>query len=471
MKPPASSDAFARHTPMMQQYLRIKAQYPDMLLFYRMGDFYEMFFDDAERASRLINITLTRRGESAGEPIKMAGVPYHAVDQYLARLVKLGESVAICEQIGDPNTAKGPVERQVTRVVTPGTLTDAALLEDKRDNVLLALHRQRATLGLAWLSLSSGRFAVLETAPSNLATELERLGPAEILVAEDAPRDMPNGFPVSVRRLPPWQFDLETARRSLAAHFETRDLSGFGAADLTAAVSAAGALLEYARGTQGTAIAHVKALVVEMERAYVRMDPATRRNLELTETIRGDPSPTLFSMLDTCATSMGSRFLRHTLHHPLRDRTVLKARHDAVGALAADGPGAPWQKLHQALRQCGDVERITARIALRSARPRDLAGLRETLKLLPSLHASPLAMPGARLGELASALIPQDAATSLLDAAIKTEPGAIVREGGVIADGYDAELDELRAIQTNCGEFLMQLETRERARTGISNLK
>ena len=471
MKTGAASDSFAAHTPMMQQYLRIKAQYPDMLVFYRMGDFYEMFYGDAERAARLLDITLTRRGESAGEPIKMAGVPYHAVDQYLGRLVKLGESVAICEQIGDPNTAKGPVERQVTRVVTPGTLTDAALLEDKRDNVLVALHRHRSTLGLAWLTLASGRFAVMETAPSNLAAELERLAPAEILIAEDAAADFLNGASASVKRLPPWQFDLESARRVLTAHFETRDLAGFGAADLTAAISAAGALLEYARRTQGTAIAHVKALVVEMERAYVRMDPATRRNLELTETIRGDPAPTLFSLLDTCATSMGSRFLRHTLHHPLRDRSALKARHDAVGALAADTPGAPHQKLRQILKQCADVERITARIALRSARPRDLAGLRETLKLLPDLNAALASLPGARLGELAGALVPQQGATALLDAAIKAEPGAVVREGGVIADGYDTELDELRAIQANGGEFLAQLETSERARTGISNLK
>ena len=340
---------------MMQQYLRIKAQYPDMLLFYRMGDFYEMFYGDAERASRLLDITLTRRGESAGEAIKMAGVPYHAVDQYLARLVKLGESVAICEQIGDPSTAKGPVERQVTRVVTPGTLTDAALLEDKRDSLLLALHRDRACLGLAWLSLASGRFAVMETAPANLPAELERLAPAEILVAEDAPRDFPNGSAASLRRLPPWQFDLESARRALTRQFETHDLSGFGADGLTAAISAAGALLEYARSTQGTAIAHVTGLVVEHERAYVLMDPATRRNLELTETIRGDAAPTLFSLLDTCATSMGSRFLRHTLHHPLRDRTVLKARYDAVGALAADAPECALseaESINEAMRGC-----------------------------------------------------------------------------------------------------------------------
>ncbi|MBI1964903.1 MAG: DNA mismatch repair protein MutS [Betaproteobacteria bacterium] len=442
-----------------------------MLVFYRMGDFYELFYDDAERAARLLDITLTRRGESAGEPIRMAGVPHHSVEQYLARLVKLGESVAICEQTGDPNTSKGPVERKVTRVVTPGTLTDAALLEEKRDNLLLALHRERATLGLAWLSLASGRFAVMETAPANLTAELERLAPAEILVAEDAELPGLNGCAAAVRRLPPWQFDREAAARALTQQFGTHDLSGFGAADLTAAVSAAGALLEYAKSTQGTAIAHVRALNVEQDSAYVRMDPATRRNLELTETLRGEPAPTLYSLLDTCATGMGSRWLRHALHHPLRDRGAVQARLDAVGMLVGASSDAPWRVLHGILKQCVDVERITARIALRSARPRDLAGLRETLKRLPGLDAAlgPLSAP--RLAGLAGALAPQESLVALLDAAIRPEPAAVLREGGVIADGHDAELDELRAIRSNCGEFLLQLETRERARTGIANLK
>ncbi|MBI3045286.1 MAG: DNA mismatch repair protein MutS [Betaproteobacteria bacterium] len=456
---------------MMQQYLRIKAQHPDMLVFYRMGDFYELFYDDAERAARLLDITLTRRGESAGEPIKMAGVPHHAVDQYLARLVKLGESVAICEQIGDPNASRGPVERQVTRVVTPGTLTDAALLEEKRDNLLLALCPQRGTMGLAWLSLASGRFAVMETAAANVAAELERLAPSEILVPEDAAAEFLNGSTTAVKRLSPWQFDLDAARRALARQFETHDLSGFGAADLTAAVSAAGALLEYARSTQGTAIAHVKSLTVEQERAWVRMDPATRRNLELTETIRGEPAPTLFSLLDTCATGMGSRCLRQALHHPLRDRATLAARLDAVGVLAGNGTGTPHQDLHALLKQCVDVERIAARVALRSARPRDLSGLRETLGLLPELGAALATLASPRLAALAQALAPQDALAALLAAAIKPEPAAVLREGGVIADGYDAALDELRAIQSNCGEFLLELEGRERARTGIANLK
>jgi len=460
-----------RHTPMMQQYLRIKAQYPDTLVFYRMGDFYELFYNDAERAARLLDITLTRRGESAGEPIKMAGVPHHAVDQYLARLVKLGESVAICEQTGDPSASRGPVERQVTRVVTPGTLTDAALLEDKRDSILMAILPQRPLLGIAWLALSSGRFAVMETTAPNLAVELERLAPAEVLLPEDAALNGLDGRAIAIKRLPPWHFDRDAATRALNAQFGTHDLSGFGAADLTAALGAAGALLEYARSTQGTVLGHIRSLIVEQERRYLRMDPATRRNLELTETIRGETEPTLLSLLDTCATAMGSRLLRHTLHHPLTDRAALAARLDSVSELMADGTGARYARIRELLAECADVERITARVALRSARPRDLSALRDTLNLLPRLGTvlSPLAT--ARLAELGAGLAPVEEVSALLAAAIKPEPAAVLREGGVIADGYDAELDELRAIQTNCGEFLMQLEARERERTGIPNLK
>jgi len=457
---------------MMQQYLRIKAQYPDMLVFYRMGDFYELFYSDAERAARLLDITLTRRGESAGQPIKMAGVPHHAVEQYLARLVKLGESAAICEQTGDPNASKGPVERQVTRVVTPGTLTDAALLDDKRDNILLAILPERGLFGLAWLSLSSGRFAVTETPARELAGELERLSPAEILLPEGAAIGELEACPAAIKQLPPWQFDRDSAIRALTQQFETRDLSGFGAADLTAAIGAAGALLEYARTTQGTAMAHVRSLVVEQDRLYLRMDPATRRNLELTETIRGEPSPTLFSLLDSCATTMGSRLLRHTLHHPLRDRAALAARLDSVTVLCGNGADTtPHEHIRRLLGDCADIERITARIALRSARPRDLTALRQTLTALPQFAPAMDGLAAARLTELAGALAPADELTALLGAAIKPEPAAVLREGNVIADGYDDELDELRGIESNCGEFLMQLEARERERSGIANLK
>ena len=452
---------------MMQQYLRIKSQHPDMLLFYRMGDFYELFFDDAERAARMLDITLTTRGASAGEPIRMAGVPYHAVEQYLAKLVRLGESVAICEQIGDPGTSKGPVERKVTRIVTPGTLTDSALLEDKRDNLLLALHRNRTTLGLAWLSLASGRFAIMETLPASLAHELERLRPSEVLIAEDSTWPELNGE-TTTRRLAPWQFESDGARRALCRQFETIDLSGFGAADHPVAVAAAGALLEYARTTQGTAIAHVKSLAVEHPGAYVRMDPATRRNLEISETIRGEPAPTLFSLLDTCATGMGSRWLRHALHHPLRDRSVLRARHGAVAALLASGAQPRLQAL---LKGCVDVERITARIALKSARPRDLSGLCDTLKRVPGLASELGIVASPRLIELAGALSAHDEIVALLGCSVRPEPAAVLREGGVIADGYDTELDELRSLQSNCGQFLLDLEARERARSGIPNLK
>jgi len=467
MKSEAPAQPHGSHTPMMQQYLRIKAEHAHTLLFYRMGDFYELFYDDAERAAKLLDITLTARGASNGEPIRMAGVPYHAVEQYLAKLVKLGESVAICEQIGDPSTSKGPVERKVTRVVTPGTLTDSALLEDKRDSLLLALHRSRATLGLAWLSLASGRFVIMETPASNLANEIERLRPSEVLVAEDAQWPELAAF-AAVRKLAPWQFDADGARRALCRQFETLDLAAFGATEHPVAIAAAGALLDYALATQGTGIAHVKSLAVEHPSAYVRMDPATRRNLEISETIRGEPAPTLFSLLDTCASAMGSRWLRHAVHHPLRDRAVLRARHGAIAALLAAGA---QPRVHALLKGCVDVERITARIALRSARPRDLSGLCETLKRLPALAALLAASPSPRLAELAASLAPDEALLTLLASAIRPEPAAVLREGGVIADGYDAELDELRGLQNNCGQFLLDLEARERARSGIANLK
>ncbi len=455
----------------MQQYLRIKAEHPDKLLFYRMGDFYELFFEDAVRAAKLMDITLTQRGASAGEPIKMAGVPYHSVEQYLAKLVKLGESVAICEQIGDPATSKGPVDRQVTRVVTPGTLTDAALLDDRRENLLLAINLQGDQLGIAWLSLASGRFVALETRRENLASELQRLQPAEILMADDCDDSITETSGAVVKRLSAWQFDRDAANRVLIRHFNTRDLSGFGADELGPALGAAGALFEYARSTQAASIAHVRALAVERDSEYVRMDAATRRNLEISETLRGDPEPTVLSLLDTCATTMGSRWLRHALHHPLRDRTVVSARLDAVAILRGASAEDPYRKLHDALRGISDVERITARIALRNARPRDLSALRETLVALPVLKSLLGVLSSPRLQALSDDLGPLPELTDLLARAILPEPAAIIREGGVINDGFDADLDELRGIQNNCGEFLIALEVRERSRTGIANLK
>ncbi|MDO8810916.1 MAG: DNA mismatch repair protein MutS, partial [Gallionella sp.] len=389
------------HTPMMRQYLAIKAQHSDMLLFYRMGDFYELFHDDAVRAAKLLDITLTQRGASNGQPIKMAGVPYHAVEQYLARLVKLGESVAICEQIGDPATSKGPVERKVVRIVTPGTVTDSALLEEKRDCLLLAISShdkgRPGGVGLAWLNLASGQFFVCETAADNLPAELERLQPSEILHAENA------GLQVSIhaafKALPDWHFDLETARRALCQQFATLDLAGFGCDDFTVGLEAAGALLGYAKLTQGQAISHIRSIQIYSADQYIRMDAATRRNLEITQTLRGEPAPTLLSLLDTCATNMGSRLLHHWLHHPLRDRAVLGAR-----LLAVEQLSNMHHKVHDHLKPCVDVERITARIALRSARPRDLSGLRDTLRTLPQLHATLAACDSPLIAALADAL-------------------------------------------------------------------
>ena len=457
---------------MMQQYLRLKAQHPDILLFYRMGDFYELFHADAEKAARLLDITLTTRGASAGVPIKMAGVPYHAAEQYLAKLLKLGESVAICEQIGDPNTSKGPVERAVTRIVTPGTLTDSALLDEKSDNVLLALAVENNSAGLAWLSLANGELRVAEVPQRMLAGELTRLRPAEILVADRNPLSSllptlsgPNGT-AALTRLPEWHFDYAAARQQLLKHFNLHSLAGFGCEDLRPAIAAAGALLEYARKTQGQALSHVNALRPERADAYVRMDAATRRNLELTETLRGTPAPTLCSLLDNCATGMGSRLLRHWLHHPLRDREVLANRHEAVEELAQTGSTAP----RDALRRMSDVERIGARIALKSARPRDLSGLRDSLAALPALGALLAHASAPRLAELRHDLAVPPECAALLTRAILPEP-ALLREGGVINDGYDAGLDELRALQNNSSEFLVQLEARERERTGIHSLK
>jgi DNA mismatch repair protein MutS len=467
----------SQHTPMMQQYLRIKAQHPDMLMFYRMGDFYELFFDDAEKAAKLLDITLTRRGASAGESIKMAGVPYHAAEQYLAKLVRLGESVVICEQTGDPATAKGLVERQVTRIITPGTLTDNALLEEKRDCVLLALVLHEATLGLAWLNLAAGQLYIMETSMDNLASELERLKPAEILLSESLETSTVfNGVGalknLSLKRLPVWQFDVDAAVRNLVRQFGTRDLSGFGCDGLQPSLGAAGALLEYARLTQGASIIHVRALQVERDSAYVRMDAATRRNLEISETIRGEASPTLLSLLDTCSTNMGSRLLRQWLHHPLRDHAMVQQRLESVSALiGAAGLGGAYHAVRECFRHVADIERITARIALKSARPRDLSGLRDSLKRLPEVIAAIAGCVSEHIATLAQAMAPDAVLVSLLEQSLREEPSAVLREGGVIADDYDAELDGLRAMQDNGGEFLLQLEARERARTGIASLK
>ncbi|CAM5279630.1 DNA mismatch repair protein MutS [Thauera mechernichensis] len=474
-----SEAEIAAHTPMMQQYLRIKAQHPRTLLFYRMGDFYELFFEDAEKAARLLDITLTTRGQSSGKPIRMAGVPFHAVEQYLARLVKLGESVVIAEQVGEPGTTKGPMERAVSRIVTPGTLTDAALLDDRRDALLLAANMHRGVLGLAWLNLANGDFRLMQCQSDALQAQFERLRPAEVLVPDGLALPRLDNLAPALRRLADWQFDADTGTRLLTGHFGTRDLVGFGVEDLPVALGAASALYDYAQATQRQTLAHVTGLTVERESEYLRLDAATRRNLELTETLRGEAAPTLLSLLDTCITSMGSRWLRHALHHPLRERSVPTARHAAVAELIGEAAaygidsrdGRRAANVRGALRGVADVDRITARIALRSARPRDLSALRDSLARLPELDSALHACEAALLFEIRAALDIAPEPLALLRQAIADEPAAMVRDGGVIASGYDAELDELRAIQTNCGEFLLALETRERERTGISGLK
>ena len=457
-----------QHTPMMRQYLGIKAQYPDMLLFYRMGDFYELFHDDAEKASRLLGITLTRRGASAGEAIRMAGVPYHSAEQYLAKLVKLGEAVAICEQVGDPAKSKGPVERQVTRILTPGTLTDSALLDDTRDNVLLALCPGEEALGLARINLASGQFVLNEIEPRLLAQELERIGPAELLLPDDFSHPAIDGVKCPKKRLATWQFDRDSATQSLTRQFSTYDLTGFGCADLTVAISAAGALLDYLKHTQRTALPHIRGLTVEQSAAFVQLDAATRRNLEIDLTLRGEPSPTLYSLLDTTETAMGARLLRRWLHHPLRDRQQIGARHAAIGELIERGDEVALRGL---LRPIGDIERMTSRVALKTARPRDLSGLRDSLRQLPLLIDTLRQAAAPGLQALVAQLSAPETVVTLLARAIQPEPSAVLREGGVIAEGYDAELDELRGIQTHCGEFLLAFEAAEKERTGIANLK
>jgi DNA mismatch repair protein MutS len=456
------------HTPMMRQYLGLKAQHPDMLLFYRMGDFYELFFEDAEKASKLLGITLTQRGSSNGQPIKMAGVPYHAAEQYLAKLAKLGEAVAICEQVGDPATSKGPVAREVARILTPGTLTDTALLDESRDNQLLSIFQSDGVLGLARLNLASGSFVLSEIAVGLLAQEIERITPSEILFSDDFQHMALSMAKVAKKRLSPWQFDFDSAFSTLTKQFNTYDLNGFGCADLKPAICAAGALLDYVKHTQRTTLPHINAISVETTSAYIQLDAATRRNLEIDITLRGEVSPTLYSLLNTTQTAMGARFLRQWLHHPLRDRNLSMKRHEAIADLIASGR---YAELRQALRPIGDIERITARVALKTARPRDLSGLAVSLQQLPLLQTLLKNHTSSLLQTLNDSLSAPHAVVNLLAAAIKTEPSVVLREGGVIADGYDAELDELRAIQTDHGDFLLQFEAAEKARTGISNLK
>jgi DNA mismatch repair protein MutS len=457
------------HTPVMQQYLRIKAQYPDVLLFYRMGDFYELFFEDARRAARLLDITLTARGQSAGEPIPMAGVPVQTLDTYLARAVRKGESVAICEQIGDPAKAKGPVERQVVRVVTPGTVTDDALLEERRDTLLAALSPNGERFGLAWIELASGRFHALEsTGHEAMAAELERLRPAELLIPEDASTRGLAGPGTAVRARPPWHFEAASAERQLCEQFGTRDLSGFGLAGRALAVGAAGCLLQYLRDTQKSALPHLRGIRCEERDEALLLDAATRRNLELDTSLSGRPDSTLVGVLDRTATAMGGRELRRWIQRPLRPRAPRERRLQAIEALLDTGLHAA---VHELLRQVGDIERILARVALRSARPRDLAGLRDALGRLPELQSVLAGIDSPLLAQLAEETGTHPGVHSLLTAAFIATPPALLREGGVIASGFDADLDELRRISEHSDEALLELERRERERTGFANLR
>jgi len=463
-----NSGLMENHTPMMRQYLGLKAQHPDMLLFYRMGDFYELLFEDAEKASKLLGITLTQRGSSNGQPIKMAGVPYHAAEQYLAKLAKLGEAVAICEQVGDPATSKGPVAREVARILTPGTLTDTALLDELRDNQLLSIFQADGVVGLARLNLASGSFVLSEIAVGLLAQEIERIAPSEILYADDFQHAALSLSKVAKKRLSSWQFDFDSAFSTLTKQFNTYDLNGFGCADLKPAICAAGALLDYVKHTQRTTLPHINAISVETTSAYIQLDAATRRNLEIDITLRGEAAPTLYSLLNTTQTAMGARLLRQWLHHPLRDRSLSMKRHEAIADLIASGR---YTELRQALRSIGDIERITGRVALKTARPRDLSGLAASLQQLPILQTLLQNLTSSLLQTLGEHLSAPHTVVNLLTTAIKAEPSVVLREGGVIADGYDAELDELRAIQTDHGDFLLQFEAAEKERTGIANLK
>jgi len=455
------------HTPMMQQYLRIKAEFPDTLVFYRMGDFYELFFDDARKGNRLLDITLTSRGQSAGEPVVMAGVPVHSVETYLAKLIKLGEAVALCEQVGDVATAKGPVERKVVRVVTPGTVTDTELLADKSDALLLAVARVGKSWGLAWLALTGGELGLTECSEAELGAWLARLAPAEVLVDRDHVPVALTQARVTLTHRPAWQFDAALGLRKLCEQLRVASLAGFNAQELRAAHAAGAALLSFAEHTQGQALAHVRRLSVERASDLLDLPPTTHRNLELTQTLRGEDAPTLLSLIDTCRTGMGSRALRHWLTHPLRERRVATQRHDAIDALQA----AHVEGLRDALRGISDVERITARIALRQVRPRELTGLRATLQALPLLRAQVPVGEAALLDMLAEALTPPAEIVDVLTRTIADEPAVLLRDGGVIATGFDAALDELRGISQNCDAFLLELEARERTRTGIPNLR
>jgi DNA mismatch repair protein MutS len=460
-----SQSDLSSHTPMMQQYWKLKNQHPDQLMFYRMGDFYEIFYEDAKKAAKLLDITLTARGQSAGQAIPLCGIPYHAAEGYLAKLVKLGESVVICEQIGDPATSKGPVERQVVRIITPGTVSDEALLDERRDNLLAAVLGDERLFGLAVLDITSGRFSVLEiNGWENLLAELERLNPVELLIPDDWPQGLPAEKRRGAKRRAPWDFERDTAHKSLCQ----QDLKGFGCENLTLAIGAAGCLLAYAKETQRTALPHLRSLRHERLDDTVILDGASRRNLELDINLAGGRDNTLQSVVDRCQTAMGSRLLSRWLNRPLRDRTTLEARQESIACLLER---YHFETLQPQLKEIGDLERILARIGLRNARPRDLARLRDALAALPTLQMAMANLDSPHLADLAGVVSTYPELAELLARAIIDNPPAVIRDGGVLKTGYDAELDELQSLSENAGQYLMDLEVREKARTGLANLK
>ncbi|ELY4323657.1 DNA mismatch repair protein MutS [Cronobacter turicensis] len=463
----STSETFDAHTPMMQQYLKLKAQHPDILLFYRMGDFYELFYDDAKRASQLLDISLTKRGASAGEPIPMAGVPHHAVENYLAKLVNLGESVAICEQIGDPATSKGPVERKVVRIVTPGTISDEALLQERQDNLLAAIWQDGKGFGYATLDISSGRFRLTEPQDrETMAAELQRTNPAELLYAEDFAEMALIEGRRGLRRRPLWEFELDTARQQLNLQFGTRDLVGFGVENAPRGLCAAGCLLQYVKDTQRTSLPHIRSITMERQQDGIIMDAATRRNLEITQNLAGGVENTLASVLDCTVTPMGSRMLKRWLHMPVRDASVLRHRQQAIAALMEYSTD-----IQPVLRQVGDLERILARLALRTARPRDLARMRHAFQQLPTLNTLLADIDAGYVQTLREQMGEFTELRDLLERAIIEAPPVLVRDGGVIAPGYHAELDEWRALADGATDYLDRLEIREREKLGIDTLK
>jgi DNA mismatch repair protein MutS len=474
----SEASAAGQHTPMMAQYLGLKAAYPDTLLFYRMGDFYEMFYADAEKAARILDITITTRGQSAGAPVVMAGVPFHSMEGYLAKLIRHGESVAICEQVGEVGASKGPVERKVVRVVTPGTLTDAELLSEKTESILMAVHQgQRNRCGVAWLSVTQGVVFLAECAAEEVLDWVGRIAPSELAYSasctsafEERLKRQRNQTAVYLTARPEWQFEAALGERKLLEALQAASLSSWNAQGLPLAHAAAGALLAYAEHTQGRTLSHIHSVQVRRDDALIDLPPTTRRNLELVKTLRGEDSPTLFSLLDTCMTGMGSRLLKRWVLEPPRARSEAQSRIQCITALRDPALSHRWQTLRSQLKGCADVERITARTALRQTRPRELVALVQTLQKTELLAENLRGIEG-HLTTIRDALKPPQGAVLLLARAIAPDPAALVRDGGVIADGFDPELDDLRAIQTNCDSFLLDLEAREKARTGIANLR